>query len=168
MFKLSFTKISLVILTLSSLLWTPQVTAANKYGVVVVEPFTIAEGVAFTPDWLATLQEEVVQQMQKSGGFKETLRAGEKASNASEPILQLSGVVTEYQAGSRTKRYVLGPMFGKTKIVAHVKFMEPTGKVVLEKDVDGKVIIGFIGGDSIGATRGLAKEIVELAKNKLR
>jgi hypothetical protein len=54
---------------------------------------------------------------------------------------------------------------GKTKIVAHVKFVDAaTGNVQLEKNVDGKVWIGFMGGESIGATKGLAKDVAKLAR----
>jgi hypothetical protein len=35
-----------------------------------------------------------------------------------------------------------------------------------EKDVDGKVIMGLFGGDSKGATDGLAKEVAKDARNR--
>ena len=55
---------------------------------------------------------------------------------------------------------MIGPGVGKTKIVAHIRLYDPSAdKTFLEKYVDGKVIMGFIGGESIGATRGLAKEV---------
>jgi maltose-binding protein MalE len=41
-----------------------------------------------------------------------------------------------------------------------------TGNVLFEKDVEGKVIIGLMGGDSAGATRGLAKEVAKVTKKK--
>jgi hypothetical protein len=53
---------------------------------------------------------------------------------------------------------------GKTKIVPHVKFVDSaTGAVQFEKNVDGKVWIGFMGGESIGATHGLAKQVAKVA-----
>ena len=53
---------------------------------------------------------------------------------------------------------------GKTKIKAHVKFVDvSTGETVFEDDVDGKVIMGMFGGSSPGATRGLAKEVAKVA-----
>ena len=53
-------------------------------------------------------------------------------------------------------------------MVAHVQFIDvATGSVVFEKDVDGTVWIGLFGGDSSGATRGLAKEVAKIAKKQL-
>jgi hypothetical protein len=141
---------------------------AHKQQVLVIEQFTVQDGVNFPIDWLATLQEELLQQMQKATVFKEVLRPGEKPSDADAPTLQLTGKVINFNAGSRAKRYVLGPGFGKTKIVAHIQFLEQSsGKIIFETNVDGRVFIGFIGGDSIGATRGLAKEVAGDAKKKL-
>lgn len=77
----------------------------------------------------------------------------------------LTGTVTKYQPGSRTTRYLVGPFAGKTKVVASIKLVEKdTGKVLLEKDVDGKVVIGLFGGNSNGATRGLAIEVAKVTK----
>jgi hypothetical protein len=144
------------------------VGAGSKYQTLVVDRFTIQEGVAFPADYLATMQEEILTHLQKSGRFTEVLRKGEKPSDPNAPVLVLSGSVIEFHPGSRAKRYVLGPGFGKTKVVAHIRFFDRAdGHVVLEKNVDGKVIIGFIGGASSGATNGLAKEIAKDAKKKL-
>jgi hypothetical protein len=69
--------------------------------------------------------------------------------------------------GNSAKQCLLGFGAATTKVVAHVKFIDATtGNVLFEKDVDGKVIIGLMGGDSNGATRGLAKEVAKVAKKK--
>jgi hypothetical protein len=144
---------------------TAQKSARNRYHVIVVELFTVQDGVDFPLDYLATMQEELMTQVKKDKVFTEVLRPGEKPSDPKAPIIQLDGVVTEFHPGSRTKRYVLGPGFGKTKIVAHIRFWDPASdSTFLEKFVDGKVIMGFIGGESIGATRGLAKEVSKDAR----
>jgi hypothetical protein len=76
-------------------------------------------------------------------------------------------VVKEYKAGSRAKRYLIGFGAGKTKVVADVKFIDmQTQQVVFEKQVDGKVMIGVLGGDSMGAANGLAKEIAKVTKKQ--
>jgi curli biogenesis system outer membrane secretion channel CsgG len=75
-------------------------------------------------------------------------------------VLKLNGTVTHYDKGSRAKRYLVGFGAGKTKIVAHITVADKeTGEVLFEDDVDGKVVMGGMGGDSLGATRGLAKEV---------
>jgi hypothetical protein len=135
----------------------------NEYHVLMVDLFTVQNGVDFPLDYLATMQEELMVQVKKKNpGFTEILRPGEKPSDPKAKMVYLDGIVTEFHPGSRMMRYMIGPGFGKTKIVAHVKLYDPsTDKTFLEKYVDGKVIMGFIGGESIGATRGLAKEVAK-------
>jgi hypothetical protein len=66
------------------------------------------------------------------------------------------------------KRYMIGFGAGKTKIKATIRFTDAaSGDVVFEKDVYGKVIMGFAGGDSMGAAHGLAKEVAKVAKEKV-
>ena len=59
------------------------------------------------------------------------------------------------------------PASSKTKVVADLKFIDKaTGEVLYQGSVDGKVIIGFFIGEPLGATRGLAKEVAKLTKQK--
>jgi len=52
-------------------------------------------------------------------------------------------------------------------VVADIKFLDKvTVEVLYQGSVDGKVIIGFFGGESLGATRGLAKEVAKVTKQK--
>lgn len=56
---------------------------------------------------------------------------------------------------------------GRTKVVADFKFIDKaTGEILYQGSVDGKVIIGFFGGESLGATRDLSKELAKLTKQK--
>jgi hypothetical protein len=140
----------------------------NKYQQIEVMRFEVKEGVKFPSDYLATMTEELVTQLQEVKQFKQVLREGEAAAEAQAPALRLVGTVTAFQAGNRALRYMIGFGAGKTKIVAHVKFVDrETGAVLFEKDVDGKVILGgAIKSESIGATRGLAKEVAKVARQK--
>lgn len=156
---------TLLLLVLGIAVWGSSplaARAADRYETILVNRFTIEKGVEFPMDYAATLQEELVSQLRKSK-FKEVLREGEKPSRKAR-ALRVDGAIIEFHAGSRAKRYLVGFGAGKTKIVAHVRFIDQeSGNVLLEKNVDGKVIIGFVGGDSLGATRGLAKELKGLA-----
>ncbi|MEW6209626.1 MAG: DUF4410 domain-containing protein [Acidobacteriota bacterium] len=141
-------------------------TVKNKYKGIEVVRFEIKDGVQLPPDYLITLTEELVKQMQETKKFAEVLREGETPADQTS-ALKLTGTVTEFKPGSRAKRYLIGFGAGKTKIVAHIKFVDrATGEVLFEDDVDGKVIMGGMGGDSIGATRGLAKEVAKVASKQ--
>ncbi|MGH9425559.1 MAG: DUF4410 domain-containing protein [Terriglobia bacterium] len=140
----------------------------NKYQQVEIARFTVKDGIEFPDNYLTTLMGELVAQLQETNKFQHVFREGESQGAGEAPALRLTGAITAFDKGNRAVRYVIGFGAGKTKIKAHVKFSDrATGQTIYEGDVDGKVIIGFFGGESIGATRGLAKEVAKIAKQKL-
>ena len=139
----------------------------DKYQSVEVARFDVQQGVNFPQDWLITMNEAIVKQLQETKKFKEIRREGESPADPNAPSLKLVGTVTEYKPGSRAKRYMVGFGAGATKVKAHIKLVDrATGEVLFEDDVDGKVVMGVIGGESLGATRGLAKEIAGKMKKE--
>lgn len=150
----------------------------GKYQNITVGDFDIKAGVNFPLSSLGVMRAEIIDELRKLNAFvqvsdesaaKEKSEAKTETSDvkteAINPTLRLVGTVTKYKPGSRAKRYLIGFGAGMTKVVAHIKFIDSaTGNVLFEKDVDGKVIIGFVGGESTGATRGLAKEVAKVAK----
>jgi uncharacterized protein DUF4410 len=84
-------------------------------------------------------------------------------------VLRVSGTIRLFEAGRRTERCMAGFGAGGTKLVAAVRFVDAdTGEVVLEHLADGRVFIGPLGGNSMGAARGLAKEIAKVARKRDR
>ena len=140
----------------------------GHYQSIEVTRFEVAPGVEFPESYLVTMTGELAAQLTEKKKFRHVLRQGETAGDGSSgPTLRVTGTVTEFQKGNRAVRYVVGFGAGKTKLKAHVKFIDAaTGDVVWEKDVDGKVIIGLFGGESVGATRGLAKEVAKVTKQQ--
>jgi hypothetical protein len=105
--------------------------------------------------------------MQKTKKFKQVLHAGETAAD-NAPTVRVIGTLTEFKAGSRTKRYLVGFGAGKSKVTAHVKFLDAaTGQVLFEQDVKGDVVMGVFGGDSGGMTRELAGAVTKTATKQL-
>ncbi len=139
----------------------------GKYQNIEVGSFDIKSGVEFPPDSLKVMMPEIVDELKKLKKFKQVSSEGETKTETTDATIRLSGTITKYKPGNRTARYLVGFGAGAAKVVAHVKFTDSTtGEVLFEKDVDGKVIMGVFGGDSNGATRGLAKEVAEVAKKK--
>lgn len=137
---------------------------SHKYEAVQVMRFTVEPGSDLPQDYFATMMEELITQLNKTHRFHQVLREGETPAEPAQ-TLQLTGTVTRFNKGNRAVRYIVGFGAGKTKIVAHVKFVDSaTGAVQLEKNVDGKVWIGFMGGESMGATKGLAKDVAKVAR----
>jgi hypothetical protein len=137
----------------------------GKYLGIEVTKFDVQEGIQFPAEFQVSLVEDLVEELENMKKFKQVLRPGEQPSDASAPALKVTGIITEYKAGSRAKRYLVGFGAGKTKIVAQVKIADrATGDMLLERKMDGKVVMGAIGGNSMGATKGLAKEVVKNIK----
>ncbi|HEX8181825.1 MAG TPA: DUF4410 domain-containing protein [Pyrinomonadaceae bacterium] len=143
----------------------PAQSYTNKYQNIEITRFDVKAGIDFPPEYLTEMMKDIANQLQDTHKFKQVARPGETLTDTNAPTIRLMGTVIKYQKGSRTKRWLAGPFGGKTKIVAHIKFLDAaTGAVLLEKDVDGKVIIGVLGGESEGATNGVAKEIAKETK----
>jgi hypothetical protein len=141
-------------------------TAGKKYQYVQVNRFDVAEGVNFPPDYRLTIDEDLNKQLGTIKGMKQVLREGETLPEA-EPVLLVTGTITKYSKGNQATRYLVGFGAGSTVIKAHIKCYDvKTKELLLEKDVDGKVVMGVMGGKSEGANNGLAKEIAKNLKQR--
>lgn len=144
----------------------PNSENKDKYKDIEVVQFDIQDGVKFPPEQMNGMMAEIVQELQSIKKFRQVSRAGE-APESHDPTIKLVGTVTKYQAGSQAKRYLVGFGAGKTKVVAHVKFVDKSSGIILfEKDVDGKVVFGIFGGKSKTSLRDVGKEIAEVAKKQ--
>ena len=146
---------------------TPAATTTTPYQTLEIQPFEIPADIHLPSDFQSALADNLIEQMGKTRKFPVVVTAGQNHPNAAGPVLRLSGSITEFKKGSQAKRYLLGPGFGKTILKARVRFIDAaTGEVKLEKEVDGKVIMGLLWGDSRGATNGLAKEVAKVVKKR--
>lgn len=137
----------------------------DKYHAVQVDRFDIQPGVKFPVDYLVTLQEEILKQLQNSKEFQDVLRPGENPARSDAQVLRLSGTINHFKPGSRAKRYVVGFGAGSTEIYAHVAFLDrSTGETVMTEEVKAAMAGGFIGGESLNVTRGFAKQVVNTTK----
>jgi hypothetical protein len=145
----------------------PNSENKNKYKDIEIMKFDVKQGVEFPEEHLGGMMDEIVKELQELKKFNQVFRATESQTDSSAPTLRLEGTVIEYKKGSQAKRYLVGFGAGKTKVVAHVKFIDKaTGNVVFEKDVDGKVVLGFLGGKSKTSLRDVGKEIAEVSKKQ--
>lgn len=149
----------------------------NKYQNIEVVWFENQPGIAFPPDYLVAMMEDIVTQLQKSGIFKQVLRQGERPQAADAATLRLTGTVTKFNPGSRRKRSLkrlwIGTAYtpiGNTQVVVNIRFLDRANNgLLLEKKVKGTVGAldkGLLGGESISATRYVAKKIVQVAKEQ--
>lgn len=140
----------------------------NKYQNIEIVSFDIKEDAKLPVESRDVIMSQVVEELKQLKKFKQVSNTGETIPQDAGPTVRLSGVITKYKAGSRAKRYLIGFGAGSTKVVAHITLTDATsGTTLFEKDVDGTVWIGVFGGDSSGATRGLAKEVAKVTKKAL-
>jgi len=140
----------------------------NKYQNVEIVRFDIKDGTNLPAESRDVIMSQIVEELKQLKKFKQVSNTGETIPQDAGPTVRLNGTITQYKPGSRAKRYLVGFGAGATKVVAHITFTDAvTGSLLFEKDVDGTVWIGVFGGDSSGATRGLAKEVGKVTKKTL-
>jgi len=106
-----------------------------------------------------SLYENLVRQLGKQGGFEHVYRDGDRRAANAPDLIVLHSTVRGFKAGSERARRVT-TVAGATSITIHCEFKNTDGKVLLEKDVNGKV--WFFGGN-LRATYDFAKKTARVA-----
>lgn len=137
----------------------------GQYRIIEVTRFETEEGLKLPAKFLISLESDLQTQLKKAK-FREVVPEGRTPIN-SDPALRVTGMITTFKAGSRPTRYLISFGAGKTRLVANFKVQDrSTGQVLFESQADGKVVIGPFGGDTMGATNGLAKEIAKKIRER--
>ena len=110
-------------------------------------------------EFQVALYENMVQQLQKEGGFYQVYRDGDRNAIDAPDLVILHTAVTGFKKGSELERNVT-TIGGATSITVHCKFTDKEGKVLLERDIVGKV--RFFG-DNLKATNDYAKNVAKVA-----
>jgi hypothetical protein len=117
--------------------------------------------ISLPAEFQVALYENLVQELQKKGGFSQVYRDGDRnAADAPGPVV-LHTTVTGFKKGSELERDVT-TVGGATSITIHCEFTEKEGKVLLERDVTGKVRLI---GDNLKATDDFAKKAATVARD---
>jgi hypothetical protein len=110
-------------------------------------------------DFQLSLYENLIQQLQKQGGFQHVYRDGDHNAASATDLVVLHSTVRGFKKGSEMARNVT-TVAGKTSIDVHCQFTDKDGKAVLERDLNGKV--RFFGGN-LRATLDFAKKAAKLS-----
>jgi hypothetical protein len=106
-----------------------------------------------------SLYENLVRQLEKQGDFQHVYRDGDHRAEDASDLVVLHSTVRGFKQGSERTRRVT-TVAGATSITIHCVFNGPDGKVLLEKDVNGKV---WFFGDNLRATYDFAKKTAKVA-----
>jgi Domain of unknown function (DUF4410) len=118
-----------------------------------------SEEVKLPAEFQVSLYEDLIQQLQKQGGFEHVYRDGDHS--ATGDVVILHSTVRGFKKGSEMARQVT-TVAGKTSIDVHCQFTDKDGTTVLEHDLNGKV--RFLGGN-LRATLDFAKKAAKLARD---
>jgi len=155
---------ALCLFTLMMLFAAPRLHAegkpASKLKASAIEVKMIqSDEVKLPAEFQVALYEHLVQQLEKKGGFSHVYRDGDhNAANVADLVV-LRSTVYGFKQGSEKKREVT-TVAGETWITVHCQFTDNQGKVLLERDVKGKV--RFFGGN-LRATYDFAKKTAAVA-----
>lgn len=112
------------------------------------------------PAFEMAIYENTLDQVKKTGIFEEIYRDGDRRAGNASGLVTLRADVLGFKKGSAMARQVT-TVAGKTSIKIHMQIVQPDGKVLLEKDVEGKV--RFFG-ENMRATLNLGKSIARVLK----
>ncbi len=138
----------------------PQPPASSPASAIEVEMIQPGE-ISLPAEFQVALYENLVQELQKNGGFSQVYRDGDRNAAGASGLVVLHTTVTNFKQGSELKRDVT-TVGGATSITLHCKFTDKDGKVVLERDITGKVKLI---GDNLRATDDFAKKAATVAQD---
>ena len=116
--------------------------------------------VGLEPSFGAAIYENLLEELAKTGQFKQLFRSGDRNATEVPSLLILKTTVQEYTPGSETRRAVT-TVNGATKLKVRVQLVRREGQVVLETVVDGNVRLI---GDNLRATHNLARNVAVTLK----
>jgi len=106
------------------------------------------------------IYENLLEELNKTKGFKQVLREGDRKASEIPDLLILKTMVVKYTPGSETRRAVT-TVSGATKLTVRSQLVTRDGKIVLDRTVQGNV--RFFG-SNLRATHNLARNIAKAIK----
>jgi hypothetical protein len=114
-----------------------------------------AETLVIPEDFRVSTYENVILQLEKTKKFQKVYRDGDRNAASVPDLIILRMVPSAFTAGSQKQREVT-TVKGGTSIKLNVQFTNRDGKVLLEKELEGKVRFY---GENLRATYDFAKKV---------
>jgi hypothetical protein len=135
----------------------PALQQAQKLtaSAIQVERIVPPEDLLIPEDTRISMYENVILQLIKTKKFQHVYRSGDHAAGDAPDLVVLHLIPEAFKPGSQKEREVI-TVAGATSIKVKVQFTSREGKVLLEKDVVGKVRFY---GENLRATYDLAKKV---------
>jgi hypothetical protein len=133
----------------------PVKMKASSISVAMIQ----SDEIKLPADFQVALYEDLIQQLQKKGGFEHVYREGDRNAANAPDLVVLHSTVRGFKKGSEQLRQVT-TVAGATSIDVHCQFTDKDGKSLLERDIQGKV--RFFGAN-LRATYNFAKQAAQVA-----
>jgi hypothetical protein len=117
--------------------------------------------VPIPPDFAVSVYENLIVQIQKTGKFQHVYRSGDKAAAEAPDLVTLHTIAQSFKQGSQKKREVT-TVAGATSITLKVQITDPAGKMLVDRDVQGKV--RFFG-ENLRVTYDFSKKVATIVQN---
>ena len=141
-----------------------QSTPVAKVDAPAIEVKMIQDAeVALPAEFQVALYENLIQEFQKQGAFREVYRDGDRNAPQSSNVISLYTSVRKFKQGSELERDVI-TVAGSTSITVHCQFKAGNGALLLERDIVGKVRLR---GDNLKATEDFAKKAAKITPQSL-
>jgi hypothetical protein len=155
----------IVAFALLGLLFVPKVVPAQEQKTVKIKASAIkvemihSDEIKLPAEFQVALYEDLIQQLEKKGGFQHVYREGDRNAEKAADLVILHSTVLGFKKGNEELREVT-TVAGATSIRMHCTFKDKDGKALLEADITGKV--RFLGGN-LRATYDFAKKTAQVA-----
>jgi hypothetical protein len=133
----------------------PVKMKASSISVAMIQ----SDEIKLPAEFQVALYEDLIQQLQKKGGFEHIYREGDRNAANAPDLVVLHSTVRGFKQGSEQLRQVT-TVAGATSIDVHCVFTGKDGKSSLERDIKGKV--RFFGAN-LRATYNFAKQAAQVA-----
>lgn len=137
--------------------------ASNVLPSIEVSKFDQEPKVGFPVDYFDKFAAIMIEELKKSGKFADVIAANDENKNLQPPIrFHLSGTVTNHTTDKLNRYLLLGYRTEEVIIVRITLLDNLSGKVILEKKVDGATVFNFRRGNiaTDAAMKGVAIQAV--------
>jgi hypothetical protein len=164
LFVFSFVVVGIALSMCDSLLAqpgpAPQQTQKLTASAIQLDRIVPPEGLVIPEDTRVSMYENLILQLIKTKKFQHVYRSGDRTAADAPDLVVLRLIPEAFKPGSQKEREVI-TVAGATSIRVMVRFTSREGKVLLEKDVAGKVRFY---GENLRATYDLAKKVAAVVK----
>ena len=144
------------------LVWAKQQLGSKIKASAIRVDMIQSDEINLPAEFQVALYENLIQQLGKNDSWH-VYRQGDQSSNGMAGLVVLHSTVRGFKQGSERKRQVT-TVTGATSITVDCQFTDSQGKLLLEREITGKV--RFFGGN-LKATNDFAKKAAALARENL-